>query len=190
MICSAYTILWQLIISCIGLKCTLFVQPSFEALFLLPSFGSRSNSCRSGLGLFQVISAAVLFSALSSSPRLTCSQVCSRRGVEAIEELVSSPDRRVRGRDCFPCFPSRTFSHRLQSHCRGCPPLHLPPFWRLGRGSCLPLPASNTISGCQTFSLLLHSKTHLFQARKRRHKGPLCTWHFGPTNGPVEWETN
>ena len=97
---------------------------------------------------------------------------------------------RVRGRDCFPSCPSRTFSHRLQSHCRGCPPLHLPPFWRLGRGSCLPLPASNTISGCQTFSLLLHSKTHLFQARKRRHKGPLCTWHVGPTNGPVEWETN
>ena len=94
---------------------------------------------------------------------------------------------RVRGRDCFPSCPSRTFSHRLQSHCRGCPPLHLPPFWRLGRGSCLPLPASNTISGCQTFSLLLHSKTHLFQARKRRHKGPLCTWHVGPTNGPVDW---
>ena len=163
MICSAYTILWQLIISCIGLKCTLFVQPSFEALFLLPSFGSRSNSCRSGLGLFQVISAAVLFSALSSSPRLTCSQVCSRRGVEVIEELVSSPGRRVRGRDCFPCFPSRTFSHRLQSHCRGCHP----PFWRLGRGSCSLLLPSNTISGCQTFPLLLLTEsllTHLHHA--------------------------
>ena len=174
MICSAYTILWQLIISCIGLKCTLFVQPSFEALFLLPSFGSRSNSCRSGLGLFQVISAAVLFSALSSSPRLTCSQVSSRRGVRVIEELVSSPGRRVRGRDCFPCFPSRTFSHRLQSHCRGCPPSICPHFGGWGVVLAFPFLPPTLFQVVKPFHCSSTQKHTYFKHEKGGIKGPFA----------------
>ena len=59
--------------------------------------------------------------------------------------------KRVRGRDCFPSFcPSRTFSHRLQSHRRGCHP----PFRGWGVVLASPFLPSDTISGCQTFPLL------------------------------------
>ena len=147
----------------------------FWALFLLPSFRSVSNLYRSCLRVGQGCTirprlAANLIQYLSTSPSpasifnstpllgkvLT---LCGR----ALGSLasVSSPDEST-GSWLLSLLP---LPYLLTQTAESLPRLPRPPFWRLGRGSCLalaPFLPSNTISGCQTFSLLPLSQRHCY----------------------------
>ena len=133
-----------------------FCPSSFELFSSSsPSYRSVSNLYRSCLRVGQGCTTpprlALLIQYLSTAPSAT-----SWQGVNPVCQFWQGGTRypalkRVRGRDCFPSFcPSRTFSHRLQSHRRGCHP----PFRGWGVVLASPFLPSDTISGCQTFPLL------------------------------------
>ena len=78
---------------------------------------------------------------------------------------------RVRGRDCFPSCPSRTFSHRLQSHCRGC---HDPPFGGWGVVLAFPFLPPTLFQVVKPFHCSSTQKHTYFKHEKGGIKGPFA----------------